>query len=108
MKWFSRDLIKARKLDTVLSNFFRTFGSFALRSHFSRWKHHSHLKVSQMSAAAAHETGRLVREQRRLVKTVRQRAETQVIEHQAHMRAAKVFLGWREEARTRRLLRAKS
>jgi hypothetical protein len=38
IKWFSRDLIKARKLDRVLSKYFSAFSQFALRSQFSRWK----------------------------------------------------------------------
>jgi hypothetical protein len=49
----------------------------------------------------------LTREQRRLVKVVRQRAETQVIEHHAHMRVGEVFIGWREEARRLRAFRNK-
>ena len=65
------------------------------------------VKVSLLSAGAAHETGRLTREQRRLVKVVRQRAETQVIEHHAHMRVGEVFIGWREEARRLRAFRNK-
>jgi hypothetical protein len=52
VRWFSRDLTRARRMDRVLSRFFSVFTCFAQRSQFSRWKEQSQIKVTQISTAA--------------------------------------------------------
>ena len=46
VKWFSRDLNHARKMDRVITKFFSAFKIFAIRTQFSRWKHQSRSKVT--------------------------------------------------------------
>ena len=50
----------------------------------------------------------MLREHRRLVKLVKLRGETQVIEHREYMMAFNVFVGWREQSRRERQFRVKS
>ena len=57
------------------------------------------MKVTQISHSALSETGKLVREHRRLVRIVKQRAETQVLDHRAYLTTFDVFVGWRDQNR---------